>query len=366
MKRNSAKTIEKQVTGHDAVERVLYNVMEYLDIGILVVDLSEPRLVYRNSGAVALLQNEVDLGDCNAVLRLLLPMEMGRPRIEGLDGQQVKRFGNRLVGYTVYGMAEGACCILLRDITEKTRLMSIAEAVNTMDNIGYIFSGIRHEIGNPINSIKMTMSVLRRNLHTFSTQTVQEYVDRTIGEIGRVEYLLRSLKNFSMFENLEIKAIDLCAFLEKFAKLVTPGLEKEGIRMQTDLPSVPVMALADARALQQVMLNLLANATAALNGRQDPRVAVGVALLSDYISVRLSDNGCGISKKDQSHLFKPFYTTKSSGTGLGLVITRKLLVQMSGSIAIESVKNGGTTVTISLPWHRECPNGRKSAQTPLR
>ena len=356
VQRPSVKAAGKSPLRQDSVERVLFNVMEYLDIGIVVLDLSENRVIYRNSGAVALLTDEVNLRDCKAICHLLLPMEAGRPRIDGLEGQQVSRFGNRLVGYSVYVMADRTCCILLRDITEKTRLMSIAEAVNTMDNIGYIFSGIRHEIGNPINSIKMTMSVLRRNLKSFSPDAVQEYIDRTMGEIGRLEYLLKSLKNFSMFENLEIKAIDLRAFIEKFTQLAQPGLEKEGIRLQADLPAGSAMALADARALQQVMLNLLTNATASLAGRDDPRVEIALKLRPDFAWIRVLDNGCGISKKDQQHLFKPFYTTKSSGTGLGLVITRKLLVQMNCSIEIDSDEDVGTTAGISLPRPKEHGN----------
>lgn len=336
-----------------SIEWVYHNVMEYLDVGITVLDLLENRVVYHNSGASTLLKDEVDPDDCAAICRLLLPQEDGHPKIEGLEGQQITIFGNRVMGYSVYIIAERTCFILLRDITEKMRLMSIAEAVNTMDNIGYTFSGIRHEIGNPINSIKMTMSVLRRNLDRFPSNVVHEYIDRTISEIGRVEYLLKSLKNFSMFETPEIKPLDLVVFLEKFIALVKTGLDKDAISLQLDLPAVPVWVAADARALQQALLNLFANATVALDGRPDPQVAISVQKRSKYVTVKVRDNGCGISSEDQQHLFKPFYTTKASGTGLGLVITRKLLAQMGCSIELFSNENVGTTVSIFVPWAKE-------------
>lgn len=336
-----------------SIEWVYQNVMEYLDVGIIVLDLLGTRVIYKNAGAITLLNDEVDLDDCEAICRLLLPREDGQPRIEGLEGQQTIILGNRVMGYSVYIIAERTCFILLRDVTEKIRLMSIAEAVNTMDNIGYTFSGIRHEIGNPINSIKMTMSVLRRNLDRFPAEVVHEYIDRTISEIGRVEYLLRSLKNFSMFEIPEIRPLDLLLFLEKFIQLVRSGLEKEVIRLQLDVPTDPVWVKADARALQQAMLNLLANATAAVDGRPDPLVAISVRRRSKYVTIKVRDNGCGISAEDQQHLFKPFYTTKAAGTGLGLVITRKLLAQMGCSIEIFSSVDAGTTVSIFLPWAQE-------------
>ncbi|MCP4213002.1 MAG: PAS domain-containing protein, partial [bacterium] len=99
--------------------------------------------------------------------------------------------------------------VINRNITENKRLESIAESVDMMKNLGYIFSGIRHEIGNPINAIKMTMSVLKKNISVFSKAKVLEYADRALTEINRVEYLLKSFKNFNMFETLDIEAIDI-------------------------------------------------------------------------------------------------------------------------------------------------------------
>jgi signal transduction histidine kinase len=336
-----------------SIEWVYQNVMEYLDVGIIVLDLLENRVVYQNASAIALLKDEVDPESCEAICHLLLPQENGYTRIEGLEGQQTTLFGNRVMGYSVYTIAERTCFILLRDVTDKVRLMSIAEAVNTMDNIGYTFSGIRHEIGNPINSIKMTMSVLRRNLDRFPSDVVHEYIDRTISEIGRVEYLLKSLKNFSMFETPEIKPLDLLVFIEKFVQLVKSGLDKEPIRLQLEIPTDPVWVAADARALQQAMLNLLTNATAAMEDQPDPLLVISVQRRSKFVTVKVRDNGRGISREDQQHLFKPFYTTKVLGTGLGLVITRKLLAQMGCSIEIFSTEGSGTTVSIFLPWAKE-------------
>lgn len=336
-----------------SIEWVYHNVMDYLDVGIIVLDLLENRVVYQNAGAIVLLKDEVDPDDCGAICRLLLPQEDGRSKIEGLEGQQTTIFGNRVMGYSVYIISERTCFILMRDITEIMRLMSIAEAVNTMDNIGYAFSGIRHEIGNPINSIKMTMSVLQRNLDRFPSEVVHEYIDRTISEIGRVEYLLKSLKNFSMFEAPEIKPLNLLVFLRKFIQLVQSGMDKGAIALQLDLPPDPVWVAVDGRALHQVMLNLLANATAAVDSRSDPLISISVQGGSKYVTVKVRDNGCGISREDQQHLFKPFYTTKVSGTGLGLVITRKLLAQMGCSIEIFSNEGSGTTVSIFLPWAKE-------------
>ncbi len=331
------------------IDWVYHNVMEYLDVGIIVLDSDRRQVVYQNASTRELLQGEIDPGDYREVCALLLATGEVYADGQRFEGPRTLRSGNRLLGYSVYTINEQCCCIFIRDITEKARLMSIAEAVNTMDNIGYIFAGIRHEIGNPINSIKMTMSVLRRNLERFSPEQVQEYVDRTLTEISRVEYLLKSLKNFSMFENLAARDLDLAEFLGKFAFLVSSDLEKDGIHLVCDPPAAPVWGRTDPRALQQVLLNLLTNATGALEGRPEPRIEISLGRGDGLVWVRVRDNGCGISAEEQKHLFKPFYTTKSEGTGLGLVITRKMLAQLDSSIEIHSEPGVGTTAAISIP-----------------
>ncbi len=74
-----------------------------------------------------------------------------------------------------------------------------------LENLGYVFSGIRHEIGNPLNSIKMTLSVLLKNIDSFSKEQVKEFIERSLDETSRIEYLLTALKNFSLFETPVIK-----------------------------------------------------------------------------------------------------------------------------------------------------------------
>ncbi len=99
-----------------------------------------------------------------------------------------------------------------RDVTEKRRFSAIAEAVNMTENVGYVFSGIRYERGNPTNSIKTALSVLKKNLPTWTQAQVLIYVDRALTEISRVEYLLQSLKTFSMHEPPSIQPLAVIPF----------------------------------------------------------------------------------------------------------------------------------------------------------
>ena len=236
-----------------------------------------------------------------------------------------------------------------RDVTEKLRFESIAEAVNTMDNIGYIFSGVRHEIGNPVNSINMILGILKAKLDTLSKESIREYVDRTMTQVSRVEYLLKSLKSFTMYETLDIRDVHVPSFMEKFLPLVKEDFAKNGISIEAHVSPEAEWVSADARALQQVLLNVITNAADAFAGRENPAISITAWKIMSMILIQVKDNGCGMTEEQLKDVFKPFYTTKAQGTGLGLVIARKMLTKMNGAIEITSEKDAGTTVNIFLP-----------------
>jgi PAS domain S-box-containing protein len=239
-----------------------------------------------------------------------------------------------------------------RDVTDKVRLESIAESVNMMDNIGYIFSGVRHEIGNPINSINMTLSLLKQKLDRLDHTAIEDYINRALHEVSRIEYLLRSLKNFNMFEKPVLQDVPLRPFMEKFLDLTGEDFKVKGIEIITSFDNEVQSCYADPRALQQVLINLLTNASDALDGRQKPQITISMFKLDGTVLIRLEDNGCGIPEDKLKNLFKPFYTSKAHGTGLGLVIVKKMLAQMDGSIEITSRIDIGSVVDIYLPSSR--------------
>ena len=174
------------------------------------------------------------------------------------------------------------------DITEKKRLEAIAEAVNLMDNLGFIFAGIRHEIGNPLNSVKMALSVLDKNLDRYPRQTIREFVSRSLGELSRVEYLLKALKNFSMFETPQMEHVNIGIFLENFKALIEEDFSRKRIHICLDVPSEDVFVATDQRAFHQVMLNVLTNAADALAQSERPMIDIanGVAPASNARSPR--------------------------------------------------------------------------------
>lgn len=239
--------------------------------------------------------------------------------------------------------------IMLSDITERRQMEAVIEAANLTKNLGYVFSGIRHEIGNPVNSIKMALSVLQRNLAEYDRETIALFLDRSLQEVSRLEYLLKALKNYSLFERPVMQELSVTEFINNFIALIRSDFENQRIKINTILPQDPLTILADSRALHHVMLNLTTNAADALNGMAKAQIIVSVEKAGGMINIKVDDNGKGISAADQENLFKPFFTAKTTGTGLGLVIVKKMLLAMNGRIGIESYQGIGTTVTISLP-----------------
>ncbi|MBN1548623.1 MAG: PAS domain-containing sensor histidine kinase [Syntrophaceae bacterium] len=255
--------------------------------------------------------------------------------------------GNLLFDASFMPLNKDEIIVISRDVTEKIRLETIAESVQMMNNLGYIFSGIRHEIGNPINSMKMTMSVLKNNIENYSQEKILEYTDRVLNEIHRVEYLLTSLKNFNMHENLTLKALSLISFLDRLLPLVKEDFRRHGISVETEIRTMHDHAWADARALQQVMLNLLSNsADAFLDSDRNPSIFISLSEKGKNLILTVTDNGVGMTQYQLDNLFKPFFTSKPQGTGLGLVIVKKLMMQMDGLIEVESKVDTGTQVRL--------------------
>ena len=237
----------------------------------------------------------------------------------------------------------------VHDITERRRLESVAQAVNVMDNIKYAFAGIRHELGNPINSIKMTLSVLKLKLHQFPADVVLEYVDRAMADASRVQDLLNSLRSFTMFEQLNLEEVDLSSFLGGLQILVAPDFEQQGIAIQVSPVDPSLKILADPRALRHVFLNLLTNAGDALAARPNPRIRIEATREGSVVRIIVRDNGCGMAPRLLQDLFKPFHTNKPKGTGLGLVIVKKMLIGMEATIDVSSREGEGTEALLTFP-----------------
>jgi len=260
------------------------------------------------------------------------------------------------------GGAGGKFVVMARDVTHQRRLEYIAEATNLVENVGYVFASLRHELGNPVNSVKTALTLLRQCLWTMPHDRVEGYLDRVLLEVGRIEYLLRSLQSFDTSRRPTLESVPMARFFERFARMIRPDVEHRGVALVIRVHESVGSAVADPRALHQVMLNLVTNALDAVAGRSGAQIEIA-AHRGSHVRITVSDNGPGIPAERRRHVFRPFHTTKPKGTGLGLAITRKLVTFMRGTVELECGHGGGAVFTVTLDAD-EAPERRPASTCP--
>ena len=235
----------------------------------------------------------------------------------------------------------------LRDTTEIRRYESLARASNLASSLATMVASVRHELGNPVNSIKAAVTYLRKRHASLPHEKVARYYTDILGEVARTEQLLETFRSFSAYERPSLRSLRLGEFFAELEMLARASYSESGCSLVFE-GDAAVTVDADPRALRQVLLNLLSNASAAFNGDTARRIRVIFWESGGETTIIVADDGVGIPQDIQEKLFTPFLTTKPGGTGLGLVICKRLVEQMKGRIKVESVPLEGTRVVISL------------------
>ena len=160
---------------------------------------------------------------------------------------------------------------------------------------------------------------------------------------------MSNLKSFNIYDTPVLRSVDLTRALERFAGLLAGDVGARGISLSVDVAEDARWVQVDARCLHQVLLNLVTNSVDALAGRPAPRISLTADVLGEEVAIAVTDNGVGIASEDLAQLFRPFRTTKAKGTGLGMVIVKKMLNAMGAGLHVSSAVDEGTVVTITVP-----------------
>jgi PAS domain S-box-containing protein len=241
--------------------------------------------------------------------------------------------------------------MLVRDLTS-TR----AEAEKTLESerlnaLTLLAAGVAHEIGNPLNSLDIHLQLLGRKFRKLppgSRTPLEENLATARAEIRRLDTILKQFLHAVRPTTPRRERHDLHALLHETLRLLEPELSSRHIAVELDLAASLPPALIDPGQFQQVFYNLIRNAYQAL-----PPADGHLTLRShcnDYeYRISIEDNGSGISPEIMGAVFEPYRSTKASGSGLGLLIVRRIVREHGGEIEIESEEHHGTRVIIHLP-----------------
>jgi two-component system, sporulation sensor kinase E len=246
--------------------------------------------------------------------------------------------------------------MLVRDLTS-TR----AEAEENLESerlnaLTLLAAGVAHEIGNPLNSLGIHLQLLDRKLRKLAPKDrapLEENLHTARAEIQRLDLILKQFLH-AVRPTIPLRERqDLHALLHETLRLLEPELAERKIAVQLDLAETMPLMMIDPGQFQQVFYNLIRNAYQAIPSDQG-HIRIRSRVTDFEVVISIEDNGTGISPEHMGAIFEPYRTTKASGSGLGLLIVRRIVREHGGEIALESEENQGTRVLIHLP-HTERP-----------
>lgn len=241
--------------------------------------------------------------------------------------------------------------VVLRDVTEKHNMEKLLARTEKINSLGILTAGIAHEINNPLTGISNAIQMLQKD--SVSIQKRQEMLDLILANISRITRIIDDLRVFSRQERLDSDRFDLIPVIEETLKLLRYQHENNRVEMQLQHDSRRYQIEGSKSQFQQLMVNLLLNATQSIDGK-DGLVKVEVSQASLPVpsaQIKIIDNGCGIPEEQLEQIFDPFFTTKRDwhGTGLGLAVSHRIIQLLKGTIAVASKTGQGTTFTLTLP-----------------
>jgi len=234
--------------------------------------------------------------------------------------------------------------MLYEDALEAQKKLYQADKLAT---VGALAAGLAHEIKNPIAAIKGFAQVIDRAVIEKDSEAIKDFKEVVPRQLDRINEIVEKLLTLSRPPKLEKKKIDINSLLDEIVKLVEKQALKQRVEIVRSFEELP-KTLADPEQLTQAFLNLVLNAVQSMpDGGQ---IEIRTRFLGmDRIIVEIIDNGAGIPKDRISRIFDPFYTTKDTGSGLGLSVTQKIIIDHHGKIEVESEVGKGSKFTIMIP-----------------
>ena len=231
--------------------------------------------------------------------------------------------------------------VYIRDITDEKARTEEELRAGATKAVCDLAAGVAHEIGNPLNAIALSLQLLKRD------PTDTEAIDTGLAQLKRLDGIIRDFLTAVRPRRPNLMPGSVADPLKDCLAMLKQQFEDRRISVTLDIPAALPNVALDAEQMEQVFFNLLKNALEAMTDGG----TIAIALGSDDRDVSLSirDSGAGMPPEQLVNLFEPYRTTKEKGTGLGLMISKRIVTEHGGSIAAESKPGEGTAFTITLP-----------------
>lgn len=348
----SNAALRQQLQDNEAMRTHLSGILDSLSTGVLVLDLGG-RVTRVNAAASVLLGRHADALRGQSASEILADLQLTVSEHPQRHEPHVLTIAQRSLEASP-GQSSGQL-ILIHDVTQMCQLEERLQRQHRFVAMGEMVGRIAHEIRNPLGSIELFASMLRRDLQehpaslAYAEQISQAVhgLDRLLSNLLIYTQPERSAREWRTVETLVLDALTLAAH----------AITKTPVDIRLDLdPRIPAIWCNEGQ-FKQVVLNLILNAIQAMPGGGILTLKLVKAddqsLGASAICLTITDNGPGIDPAHRSRIFDPFFTTKDEGTGLGLAIVHAIIDAHHGRIDVESRQGEGTTFTILLPHPME-------------
>jgi len=244
--------------------------------------------------------------------------------------------------------------IIMRDITESRRTAEKTIESERLNALTLLAAGVAHELGNPLNSLNIHLQLMERQARKLKGKErneLQHSIEICRGEINRLDSIVTQFLRAIRPSRPQLQPENINTIVEEAVRFFSAEIEVRDIVVETELRSdLPLLQL-DRGQMKQAFYNVIKNSFEAMKRRGILRIRTDMD--ESHVRVSFIDTGGGMSAETLSHVFEAYYTTKERGTGLGLLIVRRIVREHGGELAIESTEGKGLTLSIRLPFKEQ-------------
>jgi two-component system, sporulation sensor kinase E len=241
--------------------------------------------------------------------------------------------------------------MILRDITQSRRTAQQTIESERLNALTLLAAGVAHEIGNPLNSLHIHLQLMERSvqkLHGKAKAELQQSIDIARSEVNRLDSIVTQFLRAIRPSRPQLHPESLNAIVEETVRFFTPEIQDRDIVVEQELRSdLPLLQL-DRDQMKQAFYNVIKNSLEAT--KRHGTLHIRTDMDDTNVIVSFVDTGSGMSAGNLGRVFEPYFTTKPTGTGLGLLIVRRIVREHGGELSIESSEGEGLTLTIRLPY----------------